>query len=115
MMDNQTLKDKTARLVAERAKVHEVEITLPVGASAEPDTCGSCKFFRRYLESRFDAMVGYCEIKMPPPKLWFKMKTSEEIGEQDWRPNRVKDTDACDFYRHDGRVYVVQRRIPAER
>jgi hypothetical protein len=41
------------------------EITLAVGASAEPDTCGSCKFFERNSDGPSYRMHGVCRIKLP--------------------------------------------------
>jgi hypothetical protein len=95
------------------------EITLRVGASAEPDTCGSCKFFERKSDGEWDSMRGFCRIKLPAKiaDQWAiraidpKMKDQEYTGNED----QIKDTDRCDLYRFSGQVYIVQRRIPPER
>lgn len=96
------------------------EITLAVGASAEPDTCGSCKFFRRMSDSGpAYAMDGFCKIKLPAKlaEQWAirnidpKMKDQEYTGNED----QIKDTDRCDLYRFSGQVYIVQRRVPSLR
>ncbi len=93
------------------------EITLPVGASAEPDTCGSCKFFRRRSidENRYYGMYGECGFKFPAKVVdqWAlrgidpKQKDREYTGNED----RIKDTDRCDLQQPDLKVYIVQRRI----
>ena len=87
-------------------------ITLPPGATAEPNTCGSCKFFRRCLDQGiYEASSGHCEIVMPPPKQRYRVLTYEETGEVDRAPNWIKDSARCDFYRPDGRKYIVQREV----
>ncbi len=91
------------------------EITLSVGASAEPDTCGSCKFFERRRDD-FDRMYGECKLKFPTKVVEQrtirtidpKQRDLEYTGNED----RIKDTDRCDLQRPDGQVYIVQRRIP---
>lgn len=91
------------------------EITLGVGASAEPDTCGSCKFFeRKDYDERF-GVYGFCRISLPAKIVQQstirmidpKMKDQEYTGNED----QIKDTDRCDLHRPDGKVYIVQRRI----
>ncbi len=56
---------------------------------------------------------GRCAIKLPP-----RIATKYELG-QLWENSdqfdRMKDTDRCDLQRPDGKVYIVQRRIPPER
>lgn len=88
-------------------------ITLPVGASAEPDTCGSCKFFER--KDDYGNCYGRCGIKLPKKvaEQWAirsidpKQKDREYTGNED----QIKDTDRCDFQRPDGKVYIVQRLV----
>lgn len=95
------------------------EITLPVGCSAEPDTCGSCKFFERKGESDYYRTHGFCKIKLPAKmadqwnirRLDPKQKDQEYTGNED----QIKDTDRCDLYHFSGKVYIVQRRIPPEK
>lgn len=96
------------------------EITLPIGATAEPDTCGSCKFFRRKDDGCTPGSVwGKCGFVMPPiiATSWDirgldpKQKDREYTGNED----TIKDTARCDLYRHSGKVYIVQRRIPMAR
>jgi len=95
------------------------EIILPVGSSAEPDTCGSCKFFRRMTDNGdWYFMNGLCGIKLPKRfvEQWQVRKPDPKTGEySDENPDRIKDTDRCDLYRFNGQVYIVQRRIPPER
>jgi hypothetical protein len=88
------------------------EITLPVGASAEPDTCGSCRFFDR-LDDLRPVGQGRCKFKMPPgvatrydiPGIGATVENSYQL---DW----IEDTGRCDLQRPDGKVYIVQRRVP---
>jgi hypothetical protein len=95
------------------------EITLAVGASAEPDTCGSCKFFERKDYDERRGVYGFCRIKLPTKiatqwdirRIDPKMKDQEYTGNED----QIKDTDRCDLYRFSGQVYIVQRRIPPEK
>jgi len=93
------------------------EITLSVGASAEPDTCGSCKFFERKPD--YAPVYGQCRIKLPSKiaEQWHlrsidpKQKDREYTGSED----QIKDTDRCDLQRPDGKTYIVQRRITPEK
>lgn len=93
------------------------EITLAVGASAEPDTCGSCKFFERKDYDERRGVYGFCKFELPKKiatqrDVRFvdpKMKDQEYTGNED----QIKDTDRCDLYRFSGQVYIVQRRIPS--
>lgn len=92
------------------------EIVLRVGASAEPDTCGSCKFFER-RDDEWSPTRGFCRFKFPEKiatqwdirRVDPKMKDQEYTGNED----QIKDTDRCDLYRFSGQVYIVQRRIPS--
>jgi hypothetical protein len=95
------------------------EITLTPGASAEPNTCGSCKFFERKNYDERRGVYGFCRIELPKKiaTQWNiraidpKMKDAEYTGNED----QIKDTDRCDLQRPDGKVYIVQRRIPPEK
>lgn len=95
------------------------EITLGVGAGAEPDTCGSCKFFER-KDAEYNnctGSYGFCRIVMPAKVasqgdvryIDPKRKDQEYTGNED----QIKDTDRCDLYRFSGHAYIVQRRIPS--
>lgn len=92
------------------------ETTLKVGASAEPDTCGSCKFFERKDYDERRGVYGFCRIELPRKiaaqqdirAIDPKMQDQEGAGNED----QIKDTDRCDLYRFSGQVYIVQRRIP---
>ena len=79
------------------------EIILPVGNTAEPNTCGSCKFFYRSGDRS-----GNCNIKLPP-----QIAIDNKGNEKDYvrNPNTVNDDNRCDFYQPDGKIYIVQRRI----
>ncbi len=80
------------------------EVILPVGASAEPETCGSCKFFRR--RDGGDC-YGYCQIKLPPNKEYFVVK--QVTGDEYEASNFLKDNASCDFWKSNGVRYIVQR------
>lgn len=93
------------------------EIILAPGATAEPDTCGSCKFFGRKPpnEGEWYRMNGFCRFLMPA-KIALqsdlrgidpKHKDDEYTGNE----NMIKDTDRCDLQKPDGKTYIVQRRI----
>jgi hypothetical protein len=85
------------------------EITLPLGATAEPNTCGSCKFFDRVgtdYGASYQSM-GRCRINLPPLNFVEKSWDGEGLG-----PRSLPDTERCDLQRPDGKVYIVQRRIP---
>jgi hypothetical protein len=93
------------------------EITLPVGSSAEPDTCGSCKFFRRMTNNGdWYYMNGWCTFKFPGRVVeQWQMRGLDKNREGGDDPDRIKDTDRCDLYKFSGKVYIVQRRIPPEK
>ncbi len=90
-------------------------ITLPPGTSAEPNTCGSCKFFRRTDASYADVYRdrGWCQIRLPPlPERYQPLAVSRDTEEGDsWGPRARTDDMSCDLYRHSGETYVVQRII----
>jgi hypothetical protein len=93
------------------------EIILTPGATAEPNTCGSCRFFNRNPTGDGEQyrMNGICVFKFPPkmPTPWDirridpKYKDDEYTGTEMW----IKDTDSCDLYKPDGKYYIIQRRI----
>jgi hypothetical protein len=95
------------------------EIVLPLGSSAEPDTCGSCRFFVRRGDNEYTSKHGFCNIKLPAKMVEQgtirsmdpKDKDREYTGNED----QIKDTDRCDLYKFSGKVYVVQRRILPEK
>lgn len=90
------------------------EITLPVGATAEPDTCGSCKFFKRTMDlGPYNANMGICRFKLPPRQM--EGYVLREYRDGDENRDKMQDIDRCDLYRFSGEVYIVQRRIPSER
>jgi hypothetical protein len=95
---------------SESGKPKANEVTLPIGATAEPGTCGSCHFFKRYGEMDYYQDIGYCEIRLPPPKQRFVLKPWAE-SDSDWGPNRVRDIDGCDLHRPSGKTYIVARRV----
>lgn len=92
------------------------EIVLMPGASAEPDTCGSCKFFERKDYEDRRGPWGFCRIALP--KKFFTQRdlrvfaeTTKIWKDQEYTSNedQIKDTDRCDLQRPDGKVYIVQR------
>lgn len=80
-------------------------VTLPVGATAEHFSCGSCRFFRRG-ENTYD-LAGQCNIKLPP---WVAPKPQPK-NEEETSPYWVRDTDRCDLQQHTGERYIVQREV----
>ena len=83
-------------------------ITLSPGATSDPDTCGSCKFFRRLSYcGDVNASTGSCEFRLPQ-KLYI-LFASKPYQEGDEDRTRVADTCRCDLYRPDGKRYIVQR------
>lgn len=85
------------------------EITLPVGATAEPDTCGSCKFFQRD-DQLWPVGSGLCKIKLPPAVATRYMLPGVLV-ENSGDLQRTVDIERCDLQRPDGRRYIVQRRV----
>lgn len=93
------------------------EIVLMPGANAEPDTCGSCKFFERKDYDERRGVYGFCRFNFPIKiatqwdirRIDPKMKDQEYTGNED----QIKDTDRCDLQRPDGKVYIVQRVVGA--
>lgn len=91
------------------------DITLGVGATAEHNTCGSCRFFDRDSDTLYDRAYGRCRFKFPEKMveqstirtLDPKQRDREYTGNED----RIKDTDRCDLYQQDGKTYIVQRRV----
>jgi hypothetical protein len=91
----------------------DTPIQLPVGASAEKDTCGSCRFFSRLFYSDYGpsyASRGRCGFRWPPMHQRFQLKELTE-ADCDWAPDTVQDTFSCDCYQHDGKRYIVQRLV----
>ena len=95
------------------------EVTLSVGCSAEVNTCGSCLFFERQGDNEYYRMNGFCRIKLPAKiveqftvrNIDPKQRDREYTGNED----QIKDTDRCDLYRPDGKIYIVQRRVTPEK
>lgn len=93
------------------------EITLTPGATAEPDTCGSCKFFERKPTSdgEWYRMNGFCRFLFPA-KIALKSDVREidpkhKDDEYTGNENMIKDTDRCDLHKPSGKTYIVQRRV----
>jgi len=87
------------------------EITLPVGATAEHNTCGSCKYFQR--KDDYNAKWGQCGFRLPPQvasRNQFRSldRNYEYTGNED----QIEDISRCDLYCNDGKSYIVQRRVP---
>ena len=86
---------------------HFNPIVLPIGATADPDTCGSCKFFRRRDEYGSDR--GVCTIVLPG---WVQIKPPVNRNDEDWiDPALMKDTMRCDLQRPTGNFYQVSQRV----
>lgn len=60
-------------------------------------------------------MNGDCTIKLPPPMEKYAPFVYGKDEEYTHGPRYLKDTDRCDLQRPDGKVYIVQRRIPPEK
>lgn len=93
------------------------EIILTPGASAEPDTCGSCKFFERkpVNDGEWHRMNGFCRFLFPA-KIALQsdlraIDPAQRDAEYTGNENMIKDTDQCDLHKPDGKVYIVQRRV----
>lgn len=86
------------------------EITLPLGASAEPDTCGSCKFFIRDADI-WPVSSGRCNFKMPPGVATRYDIAKDGEPENSYQYDRKVDIERCDLQRPDGNIYIVQRKI----
>ena len=87
-------------------------VTLRPGASAEHDTCGSCKFFKRADASSYPCNQdrGWCRFVLPPLMQKYVEKEYTE-ADSDWGPRTRMDTERCDCWMSDGRTYIVQRLI----
>lgn len=86
------------------------EITLDIGASAEPETCGSCKFYGRLWDNPGS---GRCMIKLPKKMAdqWDIRRIDSRCKELTGTEDQIKDSDRCDLHRPDGKKYIVQRRV----
>lgn len=87
------------------------EIVLPVGCSAEYNTCGSCFFFKREDYGDYMRMQGQCGFKLPPTMERYAPFVYPKDEEYTVGPRPKNDTDRCDCYRSSGQVYIVQRKI----
>ena len=85
------------------------EVTLAVGATAETNTCGSCKYFSRTMDmGEYNMSTGVCKFELPEKlRYLFAPKVYVE-GDED--RVRLRDTSRCDLWKDDGKVYIVQRR-----
>lgn len=93
------------------------EVELKEGQSAEPNKCGSCKFFKRndVPETRtirggpqfeVDIWRGRCGWRPPP---WLDRAAKETDGTF-MNSREVLDTDSCDLYRTSGATFIQKRR-----
>lgn len=76
-------------------------IELQSNQSADPDRCGSCKYFRRTRdgESEFPCSTGLCIIVLPS---WVQ-PAKQEV------PREVRDTMRCDLYKPSGQEFQRTR------
>ena len=87
------------------------EITLAVGCTAEPETCGSCHFFRRTMtDGEHEMSTGHCRFVLPPFRVRYQSFNYGTLDEAR-QPNWVHDTSRCDCYKPDGKTYVIQRKV----
>lgn len=83
------------------------EIVLAINQTAEPGTCGSCRFFeRRNAHDEYDT-TGCCKFRLPPTRVYQRQKWDADSQPLD----TVRDTDGCDLWRSDCKTYIVQRRV----
>lgn len=80
----------------------QTPIRLELGATADPNTCGSCAKFER-TESWNGMAGGYCTMTLPPQ---YARVPYDPEGKP---PNQVNDTHNCDLYRHSGKAYIVSK------
>lgn len=78
-------------------------VVLQLGQSADPDACGSCKFFQRHEWN--SNSTGDCKITMPP---YLVRKDWDGEGKP---PNLVDDKCGCSLHVHTGKTYVVQTMV----
>lgn len=89
-------------------------IELELGQTAQPEKCGSCKFFGRragpgdlpsYIKGDTRVQLsgaGYCNLKLPPQ---YQIKGQGEGAPTNW----INDTGSCDLWKWSGVVYVEKR------
>jgi hypothetical protein len=86
------------------AKQCPTDVVLPLGATAEKNTCGSCAHFsRRPDEWQYN---GRCTLELPPQyarKPWNAESTPT---------NSVQDTGSCGLWVDSGKSFIVSRRVP---
>lgn len=86
---------------------HFNPITLPIGATANPNTCGSCRHFRR--NDQYGNDRGVCNITLPP---WVPEKPTATRDNDDYvSPRLMKDSSRCDLQSPSGKFYQVSRRV----
>ena len=69
---------------------------LAPGQRAEPNECGSCKFFRRVEYD--DGNGGECQFRLPDKITRSTHYVEYKINEEGY-PIRQRDTDGCDFWK----------------
>lgn len=85
------------------------DIELKLGQTAQPGTCGSCKFFSRAGADIYGVQMGLCNIKLPPQ---IEIKSGNNTdGDYVGPTNRINDSDRCDFHRPTGEIYIEKLRV----
>lgn len=87
---------------------HYDPIPLPLGATADPGTCGSCRHFRR--GTHYGSDRGLCDIRLPP---WVSERPSSDArGDRDpVTPRLMKDDMCCDLQSPTGKFYQVSQKV----
>ena len=67
------------------------DIHIKPGQSAEPNECGSCRYFYRHNDTFSGA--GTCGIRLPKKIPW------RACADDEGSPILQKDTDGCDFWK----------------
>ncbi len=94
-------------------------IELAVGQTAQPETCGSCKFFYRQVHEQYlgednipKEIVGDGNCHVPlPPQIAIRSGMNDDGGEYIGPSNRTTDTKTCVLWKPSGKVYIERRLI----
>lgn len=79
-------------------------IQLSQGQNAEPNTCGSCKFFKRYDDGNGGYNTGACTFIFPPQVALGK-QTYNDRDEEYTDSRQCADTYSCHLYQSNNKEY----------
>lgn len=85
---------------------HFNPVVLPIGATADPDTCGSCRHFGR--SDQYGDDRGVCNISLPP---WVVERQAASDNDDYVTPRLMKGSMRCDLQQPTGKFYQVSRRV----